>query len=437
VLLITLVLLTVLATVGYTLTSRLATQRHRSQYIIDYQSARYGCDSGVKYALATLENIKPRLIDRPNEPDFSDLFYLSEEEYDQLLAEWAAIGVVHKAQGPAGPNDVNDVNDINDVNGIGGTMDYSKTMRANDMNDPNDMNDLAPFTDPNDPNSLVVRGPYGPSWPLVTEPLEFEIGSAKVTIEIEDENAKYPVGWMLMEDEKVQRELLAGFETFCEWMDVNDPEIDSLVLELEDIKEIKPFTLEFKAVTKRTPISRRASRRSKTMRRGKKRRRTARRTKNVQVSAAKQFAEQAADLSRLFHSSLVDAELLARPTIESDRRTESALKYMGMWGSSKININTAPRQVLEAAFSFGGDAVEIADGIIRRRRTEPFTDIDDLKSELFGFSESIRKCENYITTTSTFFTIRVTAVSGVAEASVVIAVTKEGRQTRKIAIIGG
>jgi hypothetical protein len=384
-----------------------------------------------------LENIKPRLIDRPNEPDFSDLFYLSEEEYDQLLAEWAAIGVVHKAQGPAGPNDVNDVNDINDVNGIGGTMDYSKTMRANDMNDPNDMNDLAPFTDPNDPNSLVVRGPYGPSWPLVTEPLEFEIGSAKVTIEIEDENAKYPVGWMLMEDEKVQRELLAGFETFCEWMDVNDPEIDSLVLELEDIKEIKPFTLEFKAVTKRTPISRRASRRSKTMRRGKKRRRTARRTKNVQVSAAKQFAEQAADLSRLFHSSLVDAELLARPTIESDRRTESALKYMGMWGSSKININTAPRQVLEAAFSFGGDAVEIADGIIRRRRTEPFTDIDDLKSELFGFSESIRKCENYITTTSTFFTIRVTAVSGVAEASVVIAVTKEGRQTRKIAIIGG
>lgn len=52
VLLVTLVLLVVLATLGYTFSSRVAAQRHRNQYIIDYSRARYGCDSAVKYALA-------------------------------------------------------------------------------------------------------------------------------------------------------------------------------------------------------------------------------------------------------------------------------------------------------------------------------------------------------------------------------------------------
>ncbi len=88
VLLVTLVLLVVLSTLGYTLSTRVAAQRHRDQYIIDYSSARYGCDSAVKYALATLEDIDPHLIERPNEPDFSDLFYLTEDEYQQLLEQW-------------------------------------------------------------------------------------------------------------------------------------------------------------------------------------------------------------------------------------------------------------------------------------------------------------------------------------------------------------
>ena len=43
VLLVTLVLLVVLSTLGYTLTSRIAAQRHRNSYIIDYCKARYAC----------------------------------------------------------------------------------------------------------------------------------------------------------------------------------------------------------------------------------------------------------------------------------------------------------------------------------------------------------------------------------------------------------
>jgi type II secretory pathway component PulK len=110
---------------------------------------------------------------------------------------------------------------------------------------------------------------------------------------------------------------------------------------------------------------------------------------------------------------------------------------MGMWGSMKVNINTAPRHVLEAAFIFGGDEVPIAEEIIQRRRIEPFADIQELKTDLFRYSDSIGKCEKYITTVSRFFTIKVTAISGVAKASAVIAITKDGRRVKRIAVING
>ncbi len=423
VLLVTLVLLVVLSTLGYTLSSRLAARRHRDRYIIDYSKARYGCDSAVKYALATLQDIsEPVLIARPNEPDFSDLFILSEQEYEELLAEWAVEKAFSPLESVGDDNDISDSNDFNDINEIGEITDF------------NDVNQVSGITDFNDPNSWTVRGPYSPAWPFITGPAEIEIGSATVRIEIEDENAKYPVGWAMLDDKddkEMQREALAGFETFCEWMDVNGVQIDELKGQLKQISVIKPFELDLKSITRveRTPISTRTRTPTRTRRTRTPIVRTTRTT--IPVSA------QIADHAKLFHSSLIDTEVLARPTIISERRKESALKYMGMWGSRKVNINTAPRHVLEAAFTFGGDADEIAEEIIQRRRMKPFTNIEDLKRALFGYSNAIEKCEKYITTASKFFTIKVTAVSGVAKASAIIAITKEGKKIVKIAVISG
>jgi len=424
VLLITLVLLVVLATLGYILTSRTSAHRRRSQYLIDYQSARYGCDSAVKYALTMLESISPKLINRSDKPDFSDIFYLSEEQYQELLEQW---GLEEAAKQKADFNsnrltragsrisDINDTNDINDVNNMYGTGDF------------------------NDANSSIIPGPYGPDWPFVIRPSEFEIGSTKVKIEIEDENAKYPVGWMLMRDRKVEPEVLAGFESFCEWMDVNEMQIYSLEDDFKQLSEIKPFKIKFEPKKKRvhikdlTPAQKEASARHRIVSRTRKRTRY----KIVSISPQEQVTQQATDFAQLFHSALVDVDTLSRPTIVSESRKESLLKYMGMFGSAKVNINTAPRHVLEAAFAFGGDAVKIADEIIRLRRIKPLKDTKELEKELLRYSDSIRKCSDYITTTSKFFTIRVTAVSGLARASAIIAITKEGRKMRKIAIVSG
>ncbi len=409
VLLVTLVLLVVLSTLGYTLSTRVAAQRHRDQYIIDYSSARYGCDSAVRYALATLEDIDPTLISRPNEPDFSDLFCLSEAEYQEILEQWSIENQPTTSNGGKSFNNMIDITDVDDISsdefGLNGFDSYG---------------------------SLTIPGPYGPPWPFVTQPVEFEVGSAKVRIEIEDENAKYPLGWALLNDGKVKREAEAGFDTFCEMTGLDTEQIDALKTELNDIGQIKMFAVEFKPITRtvRTPITTTTSKSStsKTPR--------ARVTrKTVQVD--EQISEQTTHFAELFHSSLIDTEALAVPTILSSSRKESALKYMGMWGSMKVNVNTAPRHVLEAAFIFGGDDVKIAEEIIQRRRIEPFADIQDLKTELFRYSDSIGRCENYITTVSRFFTIRVTAVSGVAKASSVIAITKDGEKVKRIAVING
>jgi 16S rRNA C1402 N4-methylase RsmH len=130
-------------------------------------------------------------------------------------------------------------------------------------------------------------------------------------------------------------------------------------------------------------------------------------------------------------------ETLAAPTVISENRKESALKYTGLWASNKVNINSAPRHVLEAAFVFGGDQVEIAEEIIKQRRTKPFTDTEELRKLLFRYSDSIEKCKQFITTNSDFFTIRVTATSGTATASAVIGIVKEDKIFRRIGIISG
>jgi len=431
VLLLTLVLLVVISVLMFTLSTGMSAQRHRDKYLIDYQAARYARDSAVKYALATLDDMNtPQLIERPNEPDFSDLFMLDEEQYQEFLAAWAVLDEEELSS-----------DSKRDVERESNSPDFSD-FEPNDVNDFEDVNGpdfFDDFGDSDEPNAFVVRGPYGPPWPFIAEPVEFEIGPAKVRIEIEDENAKYPIGWAIMDDKEIQREAMAGFETFCEWMDINDVEIDSLKDQLAQVGEIKTFKIEFKdksQITREsvsTPTTSSSTARTSRSRVRPTRTRTVRKT----ITAAQQIAEQSSDFAKLCHSSLIDREVLARPIIISETRQESALKYMGMWATRKVNINTAPRHVLEATFTFGGDAVPIAEEIIQQRRIKPFADIEELKRELFRYSVAIEKCEKYITTVSSVFTIRVTAAVGVVEARAVIGIAKEGLKARQIAVISG
>ncbi len=398
VLLITLVILVILSTLGYTLSARVAARRHRDRYIIDYTQAQYACTSAMKYALVSLNELESQLISRPNEPDFSDVFALSEPQYQALLAQ-----VVQN-------------------------VDVADNERVSDSTDGAQAGPTA---------SATVPGPYGPPWPLVKEPIELEIGSVKVKIEIEDENAKYPLGWTLIKDEKRSAEADVGFRTFCEWMRYQPDEIQTLKEDLARISAIRPFQMEFKAMAAPIAPTSSVTLRSKTTGGRAALSRAQRTAQRRVISAADQVDRQNTELARLFHSSLIDADLLTRPSVVSASRKESAMKYLGLWATRQVNVNTAPRHVLEAALTFGSvaDAPKIADAIIRKRRLQPFSDIEELKRSLLQYSDSIEKCKEFITTASTAFTVRVTAVSGVATKVALAAVTREGRKVKQIAVI--
>ncbi len=441
-LVLTLVVLVVLTTIVYTLTSRLASIKHRRQYIIDYQISRYACDSAMKYALAAIEGMSLRLIKRDDKPDFSDLFLLNQAEYEQFLADWAdqqaerlALEDIENQTSKRPDYSTSSRNQTGMPRQPASLFDQPETTDSNQLLDEDDY--LADNSYYIDPNTITIPGPYGPPWPYVQKPIEFEIGSAKITIEIEDENAKMPLTWAITKDKEVNRQAQDALQTFCEWMQMDPDQIEELNKQLEIIGQTKQFTINAKPVTyteqiKTTTRTKASSRRAR--RRGSRRSpRTRTTTRNIKKTRS--AIKHTTDFAELLHSSLLDRQALARPLPDTGDRHESPLKYLALWGSQKVNINTAPRHVLEAAFTFGGDAEEIAHEIIQTRREKPFKNIDELESLLYRYSESIRKAKSYITTTSKFFAVKVTAVSGSARTSAVATVIKEGRKVSKIAII--
>lgn len=77
-------------------------------------------------------------------------------------------------------------------------------------------------------------------WPLVSKPIELTLGECAVTIEIEDENAKMPLGWAVSSNKAAQ----AALTTFCEWMSMEPEEIEDLQKQCKQIQEQKTFVID-------------------------------------------------------------------------------------------------------------------------------------------------------------------------------------------------
>ncbi len=441
-LILTMVVLVLLTALVYRLGSAVSQWKHRMQYMIDYQTARYACESGLKYALATISEAEPNYISRPNEPDFSDLFTMSDEDYKLMMQQWAEKLAMEIDANNISKNDIlaSFVNlsrlDANDGNSAAADTNSIYLRSPFGAAGTNDVNAL-------EPNELYVRGPYGPPWPYVTKPVEIEFGDARLTIEIIDENAKLPLVWGINTDANSKSESKAAIETFCEWMRMEPNDIAPFMDELEQIKEIKPYSSDLKPVVTTLRIEPNSTQKDSNstlsgndgQRRIARRRSARSRRRNIAktVQETRPDIGHTMDFAEILHSPLLNLETLAKPVNEDENRTESALKYISLWGTQRVNINTAPRQVLEAAFTFGGDAVEIAEQIITLRKEKPFKDISDLTKRLSSFN--IDKVKPYITTQSDCFVIRVKAESGVAKVCATAGLKKEQGKYQQIGII--
>ncbi len=431
VLMLTVVVLVILATICYTLSARLARLRRRQQYMIDYQKSRYACDSAMKFAMTVMKGVPLSLAARQDEPDFSDIFMMDHEQYEQFKAEWAE----RKAQEML----LEEEDETSDSAPASDTRSLSEGLDPSDPNASSGVEMFMSGADTIDSNSIEIPGPYGPQWPLIHEPIEFEMGDSTVTIRIEDENAKMPLTWAMTSNLSNNLRAEAAFETFCEWMQMDVPEIDTLKDQVAEMSKYKRFSLSLKPVTYTERTQVKTTRRSTSTRLRTSRSRSSSpgrsTTRTRTVKKTRPAIAHATDFAKLLHSSLLDTERLAWAIPNTGYRSESPLKYLALWGSQRININTAPRHVLEAAFTFGGDAREIAHEIILMRQEKPIKDIAELKNKLYGYNDSIRKVEPYITTKSKFFAVKVTARTGVARASSVATMIREGRNVQRIAVL--
>ncbi len=414
VLLLTIVVLVILTTLAYTVTVRVNRQRHRADYVINYAKAQYACDSALKAVAVGLEQLSVELISRPNEPDFSDLFAYSEEEYEAYLDTWKHI-IAQQSD----------------------TLTEGVTEDAN----ASDANEGALFGQGDDLGLFTIQGPYGPQWPYVKEPLEFEVGTAQVRVVIEDENAKYPVIWKFMADKNAAREVDAGFRTFCEWMGMDHDMMASLETQLKDLAEVRPYQAEFKPIARvvkaKPTTTSRATGSGASARALRTKAARGRVQKRETITPDAQASQLKVDLTRLFNTSLIDQAPLLKPILLSDTRQENALKYIGLHASPQVNINTAPRHVLEAAFTFGGEARDLADFVILARQKAPIQDLEEFKKNHLRYAEAMEKCEPYICTTSTVFSVRVEATCGVARVTKILMLSREGQAVKRIAVVSG
>jgi hypothetical protein len=296
-----------------------------------------------------------------------------------------------------------------------------------------------------DPNDVVVPGPYGAPWPNVIEPIHLEMGPCKVTITIEDENAKMPLSWLVTNSKDANKRAENALKTFCEWMSWNPEQLRELESDIQDgmdkIHKKKMFKLNPSPVllkttttrTIRTPVSTSSAQRTSRVR-------SISTSRTVQQVTTKERPAVAhtTDFAKLFHSSLLNREILARPLPDTGDRIESPLKYLSLWGAQRVNINTAPRNVLEAAFSLAIDAFDLPEftqKVIEIRKEKPLTSLDELAKVGGLDTETKNNLKNYLTTSSTFFQIRVTSQSGNASSSAVATVVKEGRNVQQLVIL--
>jgi hypothetical protein len=427
-LLLILVVLVILSGTVYSLCSRIATNKHRQQYIIDYQKARYACDSGLKYSFTLIPKINltlpKRTEDFPDLMDFSDTFWMDREQYVQLLTDWLEAKALLEEERAAEEGrelpqpafDSDGFGRLGELGGLGGLF-GGQDANAIESSD---------YTYGPELDEVKIEGPYKYEWPNVIEPIEFEIADAKITIKVEDENAKFPLIWATQGNgKKMSKMSEIALETFCSWMQMEDEQIDNLKDQSLKIAKYKSFQHTYKPITvtetvKPKPTS---TSRSRTKRTSSRRRTPSRPTKRT-VKKQRKPEKHAADFAKLIHGSAINLAELAMQIPEIEDRVESPMKYIGLWGATKVNVNTAPRHVLEATFTFGGQAEEIANEIIRLRREEPFKDMEDMKSRMYGFNDSLKKIGPYITMKSEYLTIKVTASYGKAKTTSIVAVLK-------------
>lgn len=109
---------------------------------------------------------------------------------------------------------------------------------------------------------------------------------------------------------------------------------------------------------------------------------------------------------------------------------KNLLDYLTIYSDGKININTAPREVLQCLSEFMDAA--LAEAIIEYRKDEDFISVNDLRNVPGMSDEVFAELRDWITVKSASFSMEFSVNSNGASAGIRAYVVREGENTRPI-----
>lgn len=246
--------------------------------------------------------------------------------------------------------------------------------------------------------------------PFLLEKQTLEMGEVIVEIEIHDENAKWPAVWLLASPfdpvgqrsrvEKSLHQLGGALKSKSGTSQRSDKLVQTIGKPL-DIPEsevsVRP-TVTGEKVVRRARQGRRYYRRR--LGHGQQVAQTEQRRRAMGVFAERWYEELRGD---------PENELLLAP---SEGMSGSFSDYLGVWGHTKINLNTAPVEVLVSALSPAGLTRPMAEGIVKYRQEKPFTSASQLQ-EIRGIPHSVAsQLYHAVTIKSDSFSVQASARLG-------------------------
>ena len=225
--------------------------------------------------------------------------------------------------------------------------------------------------DPNDPNEPLLPDEPPPP-PYIIDQRTRQIGLASVTIEVHDENAKWPLLWLIRSPlgSSASRAISLAEKSFLSLGALLDADKDAVKDLVDTAQRIgKTLKLPPADTTVQLPGKRGKTSRSRRSRHRGYRRRLAERADQHKTMG--QFAPQwYAQLKDNPHTDAIGQPLLGR--------SDNLLDHLGSWGNNRININTASPEVLHSAFQELGLTLEHARAIVEHRNSTPFQRVRDV-----------------------------------------------------------
>jgi len=241
---------------------------------------------------------------------------------------------------------------------------------------------------------------------FVLEKRTMTVGDVSVEIEIHDENAKWPMLWLLASPfdgrgNSVRSE--SGLRELGRSLGVGDAAVRQAIKWSRSVGGSLDIPAPEVTIEQSDP-------KSKVVRR----RRTRRRHlghKEIIAQTSQRYQAMSILAMQWYDQLRGDGELVdLAGSLES--HAGSFADYLGVWGHNKINLNSAPPEVLVGAFGALGMTEKEAQAIAKYRQAKPFTNAGQLREITEIPSDLRNSLYNLVRVDSNTFSVRVVAQMG-------------------------